>query len=246
MPWTVGKDESACPASKPWAVKDKNGKKVGCHSSEAKAKKHQSALYANDTKAAVSAAVDVARGLVLATTAVDEMTEEVVEVSLVKIEDVVLVEVGMDLPASTGPITFTAKKIDAMVEAYSHPSLPRPRVKLGHQDPRYNNPVPYDGTPNFGFVESLRKDGIQLIGDITVPEWMGEILPIAFPSRSIEGWHDVELTGRKYAFCMTALALLGVYWPGVLSLEDLPLLAKAYGKEKPDFIEIDPSLLEAA
>lgn len=49
MPWRVVKDESACPVSTPWAVKntvtgDVNGR---CHSTRSEAIKQQRALYAN-------------------------------------------------------------------------------------------------------------------------------------------------------------------------------------------------------
>lgn len=51
MPWKVAKS-SKCPKSKPWAVlRSDTGKKVACHPSEAKAKEHMKALYANETQA---------------------------------------------------------------------------------------------------------------------------------------------------------------------------------------------------
>lgn len=48
MPYVVVKDEKACSASKPWAVKNKaTGDLRGCHESKSKAIDQQKALYAN-------------------------------------------------------------------------------------------------------------------------------------------------------------------------------------------------------
>jgi HK97 family phage prohead protease len=55
VPWTVSKDTSMCPVSKPWAVKKSDtGAKAGCHVSEADAKKQQAALYAQEKKSNMS------------------------------------------------------------------------------------------------------------------------------------------------------------------------------------------------
>lgn len=54
MPYSISKDTSVCPASKPHAVKNANtGKLVpgGCHATHDKALKHQRALQANVTAA---------------------------------------------------------------------------------------------------------------------------------------------------------------------------------------------------
>lgn len=48
MPWKVVKDETACSASKPWAVKvEATGETVGCHETKAKALAQLAALNAN-------------------------------------------------------------------------------------------------------------------------------------------------------------------------------------------------------
>jgi HK97 family phage prohead protease len=48
MPWHIGKS-SECPSSKPWAViRDSDDAKVACHPTQASAKKHLAALYANE------------------------------------------------------------------------------------------------------------------------------------------------------------------------------------------------------
>jgi HK97 family phage prohead protease len=64
MPWHVAKS-SSCPASKPFAViKDSDDSVVGCHASEASAKKQLAALYANEEKSmSHTLGVDVVRAL---------------------------------------------------------------------------------------------------------------------------------------------------------------------------------------
>ena len=60
-------------------------------------------------------------------------------------------------------------------------------------------------------------------------------MSIAFPNRSMEGNFDVEMvTGKRYELVISAVSLLGVYWPGVQVLEDLPLW---YGGDIPDGVE---------
>lgn len=272
MPFVVVKDESACSASKPWAVKTKDSGKVhGCHASKSDAKKQQAALYANDA-AATSAAAELERIHLssfhkqqkVATSSVHvalpepEVTYDHGDVVLAKLAHIPLLEMGMQFPASTGRVTFTERHLSAAVSAGGDPTLPRPRVKLGHADPRYNdfacphcngviaadpnNSYVWDGTPSFGFVENMSiEDGAYVYGDLVdVPLWLAKIAPVAWPSRSIEGWHDFTgINDKTYEFVFTACALLGVVFPGCLSLEDLPQM---YGSEMPDFVQV----LEAA
>lgn len=48
MPWKIVDSHSRCPASKPYAVVNKDtGRLVGCHASQASAKKQMAALQAN-------------------------------------------------------------------------------------------------------------------------------------------------------------------------------------------------------
>ena len=59
MPWHVAKT-SKCSASKPWGViKDADGKVVGCHPTEDKAKDQLKALYANEPKAKAMTVAEV-------------------------------------------------------------------------------------------------------------------------------------------------------------------------------------------
>jgi hypothetical protein len=145
----------------------------------------------------------------------------------------------MEFPASTGPVTFTFEDLAASVAARSDPTVPRPRVKLGHTDPRYNDSNVFDAAPNFGFVDNMHTvgDGHIVAADLVgVPVWLANIMPVAYPSRSIEGWFGYHAnSGREYQFIVTALALLGVCFPGVMSLADLPLM---YGDEQPSFVTI--------
>lgn len=56
MPWSVSRDASACPSSKPHAVKGPDGKVVpgGCHATREQALKHQRAISANSDETAAA------------------------------------------------------------------------------------------------------------------------------------------------------------------------------------------------
>lgn len=164
--------------------------------------------------------------------------------------------VGMEFPASTGPVTFDFGDLSSAALAGADPTVPRPRVKLGHTDPRYNDTVcpncnetipwsemmndeyVFDAMPNFGFVEAqiLQNEGAWLYGDLVdIPEWLSTVMPIAYPSRSVEGWFGYNgINEKEYKFIITDLALLGVVFPGIMNLADLPSL---YGAEKPNIIQ---------
>lgn len=165
------------------------------------------------------------------------------------IRDVELISVGMEWLGVNGAMTFTAQHLqDAMVAANEDPHIVAPRIKIGHDDPRFNpdraedhNPfaVAGDGEPALGSVRNLRliNDGATLIGDyVEIPVWLAEAAPSAYPNRSIEGAYsvsddqmglpigswDVETPGgKKYSFVLTACAMLGMSRPAVSDLEDL-------------------------
>jgi hypothetical protein len=159
--------------------------------------------------------------------------------ALATIPDVELMTVGMDWPGSHGELTFRFDHLaDAVTAANEDPHIQLPRIKIGHSDPRFNSGegdhdpfyVPGDGEPALGSIENLRLDnqGAVLVGDfVRVPLWLAEIMPAAYPSRSIEGAYqdgrwDVETPGGKhYSFVLTAVALLGIFRPAVEDLEDL-------------------------
>lgn len=166
------------------------------------------------------------------------------------VKNVTLLEAGVEYKLSTGLHTFTPEDLaDAVVAANEDPSIPTPRLKLGHTDPRYNDLAVYDATPAFGKASNLRlsSNGMEVIGDyIGVPEWLAEIMPVAYPSRSIEGAFGVQSqAGKNWRFVLTACSLLGVVWPGITQLDDLPLLNEMYGEEVPSSVEIDPAIVEA-
>lgn len=177
--------------------------------------------------------------------------------ALVTVANVPLLEAGVEYLLSTGPTTFTPEDLrDVVTAANEDHSIPSPRLKIGHVDPRYNSNSPYDGTPAFGKAMNLRlsENGMCVLADyVGVPKWLADVMPVAYPNRSIEGFWNVEAqSGKKWRFVLSAVALLGVVWPGVTVLEDLPLY---YGAEMPDGVELvgataatggDPMKTEAA
>jgi hypothetical protein len=90
----------------------------------------------------------------------------------------------------------------------------------------------------------MSENGMIVYADYTgVPEWLGKIMPYAFPSRSIEGFWDIESKmGRKYRFVLSACKILGLQWPGVNQLEDLPMY---YGEQMPASVVVEPELAAA-
>jgi Mu-like prophage I protein len=165
------------------------------------------------------------------------------------IPDVEIATVGMRWPTVNGEMTIRFEHLrDAMVAANDDPHVVEPRIKIGHEDPRFNADEEHshdpfesgDGDPAFGVVRNLRlvNDDAVLLGDYTeVPAWLAEAMPSAYPSRSIEGgympkdgvrpakpegaWKVETPGGKHYSLVLTAVALLGVYGPAVLDIEDL-------------------------
>ncbi|QBC87944.1 hypothetical protein B6K05_023445 [Mycobacterium avium subsp. hominissuis] len=127
---------------------------------------------------------------------------------------------------STGEWECTTKEIAAAIDAHDKGLLRKPVIRLGHNDPRFS------GDPAVGWLDNLRasEDGQALIGDMVgVPEWLAEILPSAYPSRSIEGLYDYTAPdGSEHEFVLTGLALLGATRPGVESLQSLQDVARLY------------------
>lgn len=148
-------------------------------------------------------------------------------VTLVTVPDVPIVSTGTYQLAS-GETTFSQEHLAAAVAAASDPTVPAPRLKLGHTDPRFAEAVAsgeLDGEPAFGTVQNLRlsDDGQTVIGDyVDVPEWLADSLASSYPGRSIEGgFNYTAASGHSYELVISACALLGVTWPGVTSLDDL-------------------------
>ena len=145
---------------------------------------------------------------------------------LVTVPDVEIVAAGTwDL--STGPATFTTEDLAAAIQAAQCPAVGSPILKLGHIDPRF------DGEPAVGRVTNLRitSSGSKITGDLAgMPAWLGDVLPSAYPNRSIEGSYNFRCSvGHVHPFVITALALLGVTPPGVGVLSNLGDIAGLYG-----------------
>lgn len=153
--------------------------------------------------------------------------------SLVTIPNVPIVSTGTYHLAS-GITTFTREHLEAAVAAQDDPAVTCPRLKIGHESDFG------DGEPCFGKVLNMHLgDNNQTIyGDyVGVPVWLAELMPTAYPARSIEGAFDAQVAEDKpaHALLITAVSLLGVVAPGVSTLEDLPDL---YGEQAPEGLEI--------
>lgn len=227
----------------PWDVKEYNGRycvfkkgtskpiKGGCHDTKADATRHQRALYSNVEGAA---RIDEITAEILARVSQPERKDD--GASLVAIADVPIVSTGIEYPLASGPTTFTEGDLrDAVEAAETDPHIRHPRLKLAYDSPHGQAIT----EPAFGKAENLRLgDNNQTIyGDyVGVPEWLADILPTAYPSRSIEGSWDVETAGgKKYRMVINSVALLGVHMPGCTSLEDLKGL---FGSKQPSGVEI--------
>lgn len=165
-------------------------------------------------------------------------------VELQTIESVPLVSTGTYNLAS-GETTFTTEDLAAAVAAAADATVPSPRLKIGHNDPRFADAIAsgeLDGEPAFGTVENLRlsSDGQTILGDlVSVPAWLADSMESAFPGRSIEGGFGFTApSGRSYEFVISALSLLGTTWPGVTSLADLREVLEANGQAPADVGEL--------
>src|SRR5436190_1327459 len=115
---------------------------------------------------------------------------------LTTIPNITLVETG-EWDASSGTVTFTESDLRAAVAALDDPSVKTPRLRIGHTDSGVSidaSAGQFEEQPNIGKFVDLRMadDGQSIVADLVgIPEWIAGILPIAYPSRSIEGYHNV-------------------------------------------------------
>jgi len=124
--------------------------------------------------------------------------------------------------ASTGRTSITREDLQEIVRAAHDPQSGRTVIKIGHQDPRFNNPA-YDGEPVYGQVENLCVEDDTLYGDlVNVPAQLAEVMPSAYPSRSVEiGYNMRTRAGRVFKRVLTAVALLGATRPAIKDLGDV-------------------------
>lgn len=163
--------------------------------------------------------------------------EEIPDSIFVTIRNVPIASVGMDFQCASGSHTFTPEMIADLVASQEDPAIKPMRLKIGHDDPRF------DGEPCLGKVVNMYvgDEGMTAYGDYAgVPAWLAEILPYAYPSRSIEGAMGVKTnTGKEWLLAAHSLALLGVTWPGCSVLDDLPTI---FSKAGPEGVEVDVKL----
>jgi Mu-like prophage I protein len=158
-----------------------------------------------------------------------------------RIDNVPICSTGIEYNLGTGPHTFTESELADAVKAASGSDIAvnPPRIKLGHAS-KANELFLTGDEPAFGRVEGMRLSPNKqtIIGDfVGTPEWLSKVLPVAFPSRSVDASLDAETaTGKKYEMIITDVSLLGIRWPGCSVLEDLPLW---YGPQAPQDVEID-------
>lgn len=165
---------------------------------------------------------------------------------LATVKDVELIKTGIEYPLASGPHTFTVEELRSVVESQDDPAIASPRIWLGHPDDERihggRHPgMPPSGEPSVGVVKNmvLEDSGHTLRGDLEgVPLWIAKILAVAYPSRSVEATGGVEtVTGHKWEMVMSGLALLGVCWPGVSTLNDIASLYTTDGPEDIQIIE---------
>jgi hypothetical protein len=152
------------------------------------------------------------------------------------VTDVEIIQTGIEYPLSTGPATFTTEDLADVVESQGDPAIKAPRLKLGHQA---DLGLLEDGQPAIGTLGNLRleQDGHLVVGDyIGIPTWLAEVLPSAYPARSVEAiWNVDTNTGHNWRLVLTDLALLGVVWPGVGTLDDIQAL---YSEQGPGNVQV--------
>lgn len=131
----------------------------------------------------------------------------------------------------------TAEDFAQAIAALDCPAIRRPVLKFGHTAPAG------EGDPTLGHVDNMRltEDGQTLVGDfVGLPAWLAaadsegrSVLSSAYPDRSGEWFFDHQCSlGHTHPFVLRAVALLGIWEPGIATLESLyDLYTKAPEKE---------------
>jgi len=85
------------------------------------------------------------------------------------IKNVEILHAGIEYNLSTGPTTFCPEDLmDVVMAANEDPSIPNPRLKIGHVDPRFNDPE-FDGSPAFGNELRYRDEVSGLLDGTYIP-----------------------------------------------------------------------------
>ena len=166
---------------------------------------------------------------------------------LATVKEVEIMKTGIEYPLASGPTTFTPDDIASFVQSQDDPSIPAPRIYIGHPDDprihgkRHPGSRP-SGEPALGSVTNihLAEEGQTAVGDYTgVPLWLARIMKSAYPSRSVEGNFNVgpTPTGHTWQLVVHGVALLGVTWPGINTLDDIAALYTPDGPEGVEVIE---------
>lgn len=164
--------------------------------------------------------------------------------NLITFYNVELIEVGEWL-TSSGPAEFTKAHLQGIMESQGDPFVKEPRLIIGHTPGGSQEPGPGMGKdgffgeqPTIGKFVNLRlvENDTKIVADLVgVPKWLGDILPTAYPNRSVEVYYDVTTAKGSYQAIMPRVAALGINLPAVASLEDLQVL---YSEEGPEGIEL--------
>lgn len=183
------------------------------------------------------ASIQVGAGPELVTSALEVLQNS--KPQLTTVPNVDIISTGIEYPLASGPTTFTPEDLADAVAAQDDPCIPKPRLWLGHTDDKRihgdrTTGIP-SGEPAVGKVTNMRleHDGHKIVGDLQgVPVWLANIFETAYPSRSIEGRFNFKTpSGKKWRLVISELALLGVKWPGVTSLNDIASLFTPDGPE---------------
>lgn len=144
------------------------------------------------------------------------------------IPDVEICHVGENWPVmadGTEDGTFTPEDLAAAVAAQDDPSVRTPVIKFGHTAAAAGKLTLGDAAPVWGRATNLRlaDEGMTLVADFEgVPVWLAEILPSAYPSRSIEAKRNtMSDIGHTHDLVITGVALLGVELPAISTLADV-------------------------
>lgn len=178
---------------------------------------------------------------------------------LAVIPDVELIEVGLNWPLmSDGKEdgTFTPEDCAAAIAALDDPSIRAPKIIFGHRPVPAGAASPQPaaafgpGSPVWGGATNLRtrNEGMTLVCDLAgVPTWLAEVMPSAWPSRSIQGRRNVvSETGRTHALVIDFISLLGVELPAISTLDEVRAVWSARTPEEAQVTLTPTTALEAA